>query len=340
VETHCSAAASSSRVSRATLHRVLSSCSSRTRTCRREAWSTAVETGANRIGVSGGRSLTRRFATPADSPPLYTKCSPLTKATRTPRERLGFVYRSRAIFCRPVPNLNVTIRNLFPSLYGAARREKVATTGGLGDQGAYNRSGANRERIKHVSFGRAVSSRAALLSAAVFTSGERILAACLREVHAHTRTSTCSCRRSSSTSACTTVCSSCVCACACRACRSAAVACALHREMLPRPALTVPVSIIPKQRGMGFNETYQHLCFEFQRALTFNNKTQPPPTLGGWQGPLVYSEPNQAALEIELKPEGETGRGRISPARARRPAPSPARRAAAWRSPTRQTIIV
>jgi hypothetical protein len=28
------------------------------------------------------------------------------------RERLGFVARSRTSFCRPVPNLSVTIRNL------------------------------------------------------------------------------------------------------------------------------------------------------------------------------------------------------------------------------------
>ena len=30
------------------------------------------------------------------------------------RERLGFVHRSRAIFCRPAPNLNVTIRTFSP----------------------------------------------------------------------------------------------------------------------------------------------------------------------------------------------------------------------------------
>jgi hypothetical protein len=29
------------------------------------------------------------------------------------RESLGFVHRSRTIFCRPVPNLSVTIRNFF-----------------------------------------------------------------------------------------------------------------------------------------------------------------------------------------------------------------------------------
>jgi hypothetical protein len=34
------------------------------------------------------------------------------------RESLGFVHRSRAIFCRPVPNLSVTIRNFCIAVHG------------------------------------------------------------------------------------------------------------------------------------------------------------------------------------------------------------------------------
>jgi hypothetical protein len=49
-----------------------------------------------------------RFATPADLP--LHDCSPYSHV-HARRESLGFVHRSRAILCRPVPNPKVTIRN-------------------------------------------------------------------------------------------------------------------------------------------------------------------------------------------------------------------------------------
>jgi hypothetical protein len=52
------------------------------------------------VGISGGRSLTRRFATPADFP--LHDCSPYSHV-HVRREGLGFVHRSRAISCRSVP---------------------------------------------------------------------------------------------------------------------------------------------------------------------------------------------------------------------------------------------
>jgi hypothetical protein len=56
----------------------------------------------------GGRSR-GRFATRADSP-QHDDTS--YRGLRVRRWGLGFVHRSRAIFCRAVPNLKVTIRNL------------------------------------------------------------------------------------------------------------------------------------------------------------------------------------------------------------------------------------
>jgi hypothetical protein len=49
-----------------------------------------------------------RFASPADFP--FQDCSPYSHV-HVRRECLGFVPRSRANGCRPVPNLSVTIRN-------------------------------------------------------------------------------------------------------------------------------------------------------------------------------------------------------------------------------------
>jgi hypothetical protein len=65
--------------------------------------------GANRYGISGGRFRSRgRFATPADF--TLQDYSPY-RGLRVRCRGLGFLHRSRTIFCRPVPNLNVTIRN-------------------------------------------------------------------------------------------------------------------------------------------------------------------------------------------------------------------------------------
>jgi hypothetical protein len=60
---------------------------------------------ANRdVGVSGGRPLTRPFRDARRFP--STRWYFLPGATRTTRQ-LGFVHRSRAIFCRPVPNASL-----------------------------------------------------------------------------------------------------------------------------------------------------------------------------------------------------------------------------------------
>ena len=51
-----------------------------------------------------------RFATPTDFP--LHDCSPYSHV-HVRRESLEFVHRCMSILCRPVPNLSVTIRNLF-----------------------------------------------------------------------------------------------------------------------------------------------------------------------------------------------------------------------------------
>jgi hypothetical protein len=55
-----------------------------------------------------------RFATPADFP--LHDCSPYSHV-HVRREGLGFVHRSRAIFCRPVPNLSALRFATFSSPY-------------------------------------------------------------------------------------------------------------------------------------------------------------------------------------------------------------------------------
>ena len=52
------------------------------------------------LAVSGGRSLTRPYATPADSP--LQDCG-LYSHVHVRRGSLGLVHRSRAVFCRPLP---------------------------------------------------------------------------------------------------------------------------------------------------------------------------------------------------------------------------------------------
>ena len=66
-----------------------------------------------------------RYATPANFP--QHGCS-LYRRLRVSRWGLGFVHRSRAIFCRAVANPNVTIRNFLRRCKVAAwRRARVAT---------------------------------------------------------------------------------------------------------------------------------------------------------------------------------------------------------------------
>jgi hypothetical protein len=63
------------------------------------------------LGISGGRVRSRGvFATSADSP---RHDGTLYRGLHVRRECLGFVHHSNIIFCRPVPNPTVTIRNCF-----------------------------------------------------------------------------------------------------------------------------------------------------------------------------------------------------------------------------------
>jgi hypothetical protein len=62
------------------------------------------------VTIRVGDELRGRFATPADF--SRQDCSPY-RGLHVRRESLGFAHRSRGVFCRPVPNTNVTIRTLF-----------------------------------------------------------------------------------------------------------------------------------------------------------------------------------------------------------------------------------
>ena len=70
---------------------------------------------ANRNGRDFGWGIAHggRYATPADFP---RHDGTAYRELHVRRWVLGFVHRSRAIFCRAVPNLSVTIRNSFASL--------------------------------------------------------------------------------------------------------------------------------------------------------------------------------------------------------------------------------
>jgi hypothetical protein len=70
-------------------------------------------------GLSGGRSLTLPLRDASRFP--STRWYPVPRATPTRRESLGFVYRSRTISCRAVPNLNVTSRNILIAVPRASR---------------------------------------------------------------------------------------------------------------------------------------------------------------------------------------------------------------------------
>jgi hypothetical protein len=92
---------------------------------------TAMESVANRNGrISGGRDHSRgRFATYAAFP--RHDCSPYSHV-HARRDELGFVPRSRASFCRPVPNPTVTIRKTFPSLCAGVSPSPGPETGPVG----------------------------------------------------------------------------------------------------------------------------------------------------------------------------------------------------------------
>jgi hypothetical protein len=74
------------------------------------------------LGISGGRRSRGRFATPTDFP--LQDCRPYSHVHER-RERLGVVHRSRNIFCRPVPNPHVTIRNFSIAVASQPPREGV-----------------------------------------------------------------------------------------------------------------------------------------------------------------------------------------------------------------------
>ena len=78
-------------------------------------WGTAMK--QLRIGTDfgWGDGSRGRFATPADFPPQ--DCSPY-QGLHVRRVSLGFAHRSRTIFCRPVPNRAVAIRNCFIAVWG------------------------------------------------------------------------------------------------------------------------------------------------------------------------------------------------------------------------------
>jgi hypothetical protein len=60
-------------------------------------------------GISGGRTLTRPLRDARRFP--STRSYPVPRSSRTPRKFRILFLRSRASFCRAVPNPTVTIRN-------------------------------------------------------------------------------------------------------------------------------------------------------------------------------------------------------------------------------------
>jgi hypothetical protein len=81
---------------------------------------------ANRVkGFRVGDRSRGRYATPADFP--LQDCSPYRKL-RVRGWGLGFVYHSRAILCRAVPNPNITIRNFSMDCGRASARPLAVVT--------------------------------------------------------------------------------------------------------------------------------------------------------------------------------------------------------------------
>jgi hypothetical protein len=62
-----------------------------------------------------------RFATPADFP--LHECGPYSHI-HVRRDSLGVVHRSWTVFCRPVPNASITIRNLFVAVQANCRTHR------------------------------------------------------------------------------------------------------------------------------------------------------------------------------------------------------------------------
>jgi hypothetical protein len=86
-----------------------------------------------REGFRVGDRSRGRFATPADSP--LHDCSPCSHV-HVRRGSLGFVHRSRTNFCRPVPNLGVTIRNFCIALQWHVSHSDCLGIGLAGSGGA------------------------------------------------------------------------------------------------------------------------------------------------------------------------------------------------------------
>ena len=72
-----------------------------------------------RTAMGWGVASRGRYATPTDSPPHGG--TPY-RGLRVRRWGLGFVHRSRAIFCRAVPDPNVSIRNVVSLQEGQLQR--------------------------------------------------------------------------------------------------------------------------------------------------------------------------------------------------------------------------
>jgi hypothetical protein len=91
--------------------------------CQREPRGTAMEKVANRNVRDFGWEMSSRgrFATPADF--SLHDCSPYSHV-HVRRESLGFVHRSRPIFCQPVPNPK---RHDSQLLHRCISKQKVAT---------------------------------------------------------------------------------------------------------------------------------------------------------------------------------------------------------------------
>jgi hypothetical protein len=67
-----------------------------------------------------GWEIAHAAATRRPPIPPYTSVARI-EGLHVQRWGLGFVHRSRTIFCRAAPNLSVAIRKLFPPLYGRPR---------------------------------------------------------------------------------------------------------------------------------------------------------------------------------------------------------------------------
>jgi hypothetical protein len=84
-------------------------------------------------------------------------------------------------------------------------------------------------------------------------------------------------------------------------------------EILPLPAVFAHWSELQNMINLSAN-----VALNFNKPLQIYNKTEPPFTWGGWQGPLMYSEPvslpyRASCPPVSLITGGEAGSGETSP---------------------------